>query len=391
MSRTFSLRTNVNSFPEVRRSLSDLESAIASSAGNVSEIQSEGTRVGDADIEILDFGRHFLLAESPDRDIDISIITATSGNRLCLLDGANTWSANQLLSGAKEFQFQNSSNRIWGSSSTIHIDGQSNLILDVAGVQQLHFTTATQSSTEHDILMVDTGAFISHQFKGIDELTSAINAESNDYLMFWDATDGIHKKQFIKGFFTRPILSLTTGTWGSAGEVLISTSTSAVGWSTFAISDLSDSSNVLLADGTVPLVASWDNIGQRIRNTGVAEVTAVEPTTPATGVVWLDTAATGTAGMGVVSVATVTNDITLTTSHTKVRCDTTANPIVVTLPATSANVGRLYKIKNIGSSGNSVTVDGNANETIDGGLTAVLVARYESITIISDGSNWDID
>lgn len=144
-------------------------------------------------------------------------------------------------------------------------------------------------------------------------------------------------------------------------------------------------------DGTTPLLGPWDNITRRIRNTGVAEVTAVEPTTPATGVVWLDTAATGTAGMGVVSVATVAADVTLTTSQLKVRCDTTAKPILVTLPPASSDPGRLYIIKNIGSSGKIVTVKGNANETIDGGLAAVLVQRNESITIISDGSNWDID
>ena len=143
-------------------------------------------------------------------------------------------------------------------------------------------------------------------------------------------------------------------------------------------------------DGTTPLTADWDNITRRIRNTGVAEVTAVAPTTPATGVVWLDTAATGTAGRGVVSVALVTADVTLTTSHTHVLCDTTSKSIVVTVPAASSDPGRLYIIKNIGSPANTVTVDGNANETIDGGLTAVIVARYESITIISDGSNWHI-
>ena len=152
-----------------------------------------------------------------------------------------------------------------------------------------------------------------------------------------------------------------------------------------------DSLDFVKADGTVPLVAPWDNTGQRIRNSGVAEVTAVAPTTPAIGLVWLDTVSTRTAGMGLVNVATVTDDITLTTLHTKVRCDTTAKQIVVTLPPAAANVGRLYIIKNVGSSGKSVIVEGNANETIDGGLTAVLAARYESITIISDGSNWDID
>jgi hypothetical protein len=37
-----------------------------------------------------------------------------------------------------------------------------------------------------------------------------------------------------------------------------------------------------------------------------------------------------------------------------------------------------------------VTVDGNASETIDGALTYALAVQYQSITIISDGTNWHI-
>lgn len=70
--------------------------------------------------------------------------------------------------------------------------------------------------------------------------------------------------------------------------------------------------------------------------------------------------------------------------------DATSNAITITLPAAATNNERVLNIKKIDSVGNNVTIDGNASETIDGGLTAVLTVQYESITIICDGSNWHI-
>ena len=151
-----------------------------------------------------------------------------------------------------------------------------------------------------------------------------------------------------------------------------------------------DHTQYILTDGTRSLTGDWDNITFRIRNTGVSEVTTTPPTTPAKGLVWLDTGATGTGGTGVLNIVTITASTTLTTSHTVVLCDATTGNITTTLPSSSGNSGRFYYIKKIDSSTNTVTVDGNANETIDGDPTAVLEAQYESITPICDGSNWHI-
>ena len=38
--------------------------------------------------------------------------------------------------------------------------------------------------------------------------------------------------------------------------------------------------------------------------------------------------------------------------------------------------------------GNTVTIDGNGTETIDGSLTKTLPSIYDSVYIVSDGSNW---
>lgn len=70
-------------------------------------------------------------------------------------------------------------------------------------------------------------------------------------------------------------------------------------------------------------------------------------------------------------------------------CDTSSGLITVNLPASSGISGRTYRIKNSGSSGNNVTLDGNASETIDGSTTLTLIDA-EAATIVNDGSNWHI-
>lgn len=85
-----------------------------------------------------------------------------------------------------------------------------------------------------------------------------------------------------------------------------------------------------------------------------------------------------------------------TTSHTAaddgvilVDDDTATATVTVTLPAADVSDGLVYHIKKLGTTAN-VIVDGSGSETIDGGTTATLTAQYESIMIISDGSNWHI-
>lgn len=123
-------------------------------------------------------------------------------------------------------------------------------------------------------------------------------------------------------------------------------------------------------------------------------VAVVGPVAPKAinGRIWLDTSATGTGGTGLLGRTTTTVDLTLTTSYTVVLCDASLWPLIMRLPAASANGGRLYYIKKVDSSPNTVTIDGDGLDTIDDGLTAVLTVQYESITINADSveDNWDI-
>ena len=67
------IRTDVKSFDDVRKSLGLIDRVL--SKDSVRTIQSDGTDVGDHDITILDFSDDFLVIESPDGHITISIIS----------------------------------------------------------------------------------------------------------------------------------------------------------------------------------------------------------------------------------------------------------------------------------------------------------------------------
>src|ERR1700737_1507132 len=83
----------------------------------------------------------------------------------------------------------------------------------------------------------------------------------------------------------------------------------------------------------------------------------------------------------------------LPTDHT-VRGDATAQNQIFTLPtaasAFSAGVGKVYNIKKIDVSVNTVTVKGNGAELIDGANTKVLSTQYASTHVQSNGVTWDV-
>ena len=73
-----------------------------------------------------------------------------------------------------------------------------------------------------------------------------------------------------------------------------------------------------------------------------------------------------------------------------VLCDATSNNMTVNLPAASGNANLVHIIKKTDSSVNTVTIDGDASETIDGSATLVISTQYVSYTVVCDGSNWHI-
>lgn len=90
------------------------------------------------------------------------------------------------------------------------------------------------------------------------------------------------------------------------------------------------------------------------------------------------------------TVVTKTAAYTMTATDSICLADATSASFVITLPAVASSAGIMYNIKKIDSSANTVTIDGNAAELIDGAANTVLGFQFQSISLICDGSAWYI-
>lgn len=97
------------------------------------------------------------------------------------------------------------------------------------------------------------------------------------------------------------------------------------------------------------------------------------------------TASTG--GFGILT-DSKSSSFTADGSATLYLCDASGGAITATLPAAATTTNRVYIFKKTDTTTNDVTIDGNASETIDGATNYALTVEDESITIISDGTNW---
>lgn len=84
----------------------------------------------------------------------------------------------------------------------------------------------------------------------------------------------------------------------------------------------------------------------------------------------------------------VSANTTLNDAHYVVTVDATGGARTITLPTAVGILGKVYVVKKIDSSANTVTVDGNAAETIDGAATVPLTLQWSSVIIQSNGTNW---
>lgn len=89
-----------------------------------------------------------------------------------------------------------------------------------------------------------------------------------------------------------------------------------------------------------------------------------------------------------VSIRTITASASVADSDVVLLVDATAGAVTVTLPAAASSSGRVLYVKKTDASGNAVTLDGNASETIDGATTLAIATQYQSYTVICDGTGW---
>lgn len=84
-----------------------------------------------------------------------------------------------------------------------------------------------------------------------------------------------------------------------------------------------------------------------------------------------------------------TTPVTLSaTTDQLVKVDATGGARTVNLPTAASIDGQFYTIIKSDSGANTVTIDAASSETINGSLTYVLTAQYQTVTLRSDGTNW---
>ena len=89
-------------------------------------------------------------------------------------------------------------------------------------------------------------------------------------------------------------------------------------------------------------------------------------------------------------VTTVTTDTTLDDSHSIVICNNGSVPKTITLPTAVGITGRIYSIKRGEASTADVTIMTSSSQMIDGEMDYMLMNAKESVTIVSNGSNWKV-
>jgi len=182
---------------------------------------------------------------------------------------------------------------------------------------------------------------------------------------------------------------------GNASNQSVSTQLSSINVSTFV-----NDANYVASGDNVSVLTNDAGYLANINSENLGDLSDVTISTPSSGQVlsyngtnWVNSAAGGGGGsVPAVTSATPSSDYTISTTS-GIEEIYLLNPSVainVNLPsAATASSGYKYTIKNL-SNTYSLTVDPNSTETIDGVGTYQLNVQYQSLTIVSDGTNWHI-
>lgn len=99
------------------------------------------------------------------------------------------------------------------------------------------------------------------------------------------------------------------------------------------------------------------------------------------------------AALPAITTSTVTTNYTVALSDNRsvIELNATSGAFIVTLlAAATAGAGFEITFKKVDSTTNAITLDGNGSESIDSQTTWILNKQYEAVTLVCDGSNWQI-
>lgn len=93
---------------------------------------------------------------------------------------------------------------------------------------------------------------------------------------------------------------------------------------------------------------------------------------------------------GVTAIASANYTITDTDGFDQILVTTGASQRTINLPAVANNTGRVITIKKVDSGAGTILIDTPGSETIDGAAQNEIIAQYGYVTLVSDGSNWNV-
>jgi hypothetical protein len=91
-----------------------------------------------------------------------------------------------------------------------------------------------------------------------------------------------------------------------------------------------------------------------------------------------------------VTVSTKTSNYTLASTDFVILGDCTAGAFTLSLPTAVTGIGRIFFMKKIDSTANILTVKANGSELIDSSNTFLLSSQWQTVTIVSNGTQWYI-
>lgn len=168
------------------------------------------------------------------------------------------------------------------------------------------------------------------------------------------------------------------------------------------IDDLNDVAIVTPASGEylVYTGSEWENVEiQAVAGVSdlddLSDVTVTGPTSGEylvyTGSQWENTSVIATSASPEWTVTDVKTSTYTASIGELVRCDSTVGAFEVDLPeATVGNKGQTVMVKNVTSGLNTITVDPNLAQLIDGKATTTISEAYRALTLISYGDGWGI-
>lgn len=287
-----------------------------------------------------------------------------------------------------------------GSASALKKINKDDFLSGVGAGNMSSWTLSDGTNTE---TVADGNSVVVSGAPGIDTLVSAtdtvtISLDISEYSTVAPA-DGDKLLALDSDGSTHQLSSVSALATLFAGAGMTSTSSviNVVGGD--GITANADEVEVTVDNSTIELSATDGSGAVRVKDGGItfAKLAAAAVVTEAEGIGNNDndtTIPTSAAvidyvaanGGGALSVAAVSTAITLSSDVNLVTAG--GSNLTVNLPAPSSGV--VVYVKKVDSGAGNVIISQNGSETIDGATSVALYAQYESMTFVSNGTNWFI-